>query len=225
MIKIRYVGLPEGLHARAEALGRRRTIYLVPGLSAAQRREALGRLRREARIGHGPPLPAPGLALAVAVDSAKTTARNGVAAVRCHPAGSLFLTMSAASMIVCYVLFVSVSIHLLPGPRGPVILPSPPPADRTSASRQQAGPTGPSGPVPAQGALAPAASPTPASPRPTRRTESPSPVPMSSGPSPVPLPPQSPAPATGSPAPGPSPSDNPGGLCVNVGPLGVCVSL
>jgi hypothetical protein len=221
VIKIRYTGLPEGLHARAEALGRRRTIYLVPGLSAAQRREALCRLRRESRIGHGPPLPGPGVALAVAMDTAKSTARNGVAAVRCHPAGSLLLTVSAASVIVCYVLFVSVSIHILPPARGPVILPSPPPTGRTPAGRHHPGATGPGSQVP----FSSAASPGTAGPAPTRRTESPRPAPTSSGPSPEPLPPRSPAPDTAPPTPSPSPSDNPGGLCVNVGPLGVCVSL
>ena len=66
MITIRYADLPEGLHAQAEAHGRRTVIYLRPGLTAEQRRLSLRRARQSARMGYGPRLPGPAVALAVA---------------------------------------------------------------------------------------------------------------------------------------------------------------
>ena len=62
MIKIRYADLPGGLHVRVEARGKDTIIYLLPGLTVAQRRAALRRARSSARMGHGPRLPAPGVA-------------------------------------------------------------------------------------------------------------------------------------------------------------------
>ena len=55
MIRIRYRGpneLSPGLHAAAEQRGRRTTVYLLSGLTAAERRSALRRLRLTARMGH-----------------------------------------------------------------------------------------------------------------------------------------------------------------------------
>ena len=57
MIKIRYRDpreLAPGLYAAAECHSRGTTVYLLPGLSAAQRRAALRRLRISARRGCGP---------------------------------------------------------------------------------------------------------------------------------------------------------------------------
>jgi hypothetical protein len=54
MIKIRYRDpneLSPGLHAAAECHGRGTTVYLLAGLTAAQRRSALRRLRLSARQG------------------------------------------------------------------------------------------------------------------------------------------------------------------------------
>jgi len=59
VIKIRYAGLPQGLHAQVRSGGRRPVIYLLPGLSPAQRRDALRRLIRTSRQGHGPHKPCP----------------------------------------------------------------------------------------------------------------------------------------------------------------------
>ncbi len=58
MIKIRYTDLPAGLHIGG---GPRKdtVIYLLPGLTAAQRQAALRRARSSARMGHGPRLPRP----------------------------------------------------------------------------------------------------------------------------------------------------------------------
>ena len=232
MIKIRYADLPEGLHARAEAEGRGAVIYLVRGLSPDQRRAALRRVRREARLGNGPRLSASGVALAVARDTAKSTTRNGIAAVRFHPAGSLFLTALLASTVVCYVLFVSVSIHLIPIPPTPGALTAPggagpggAPGQRYSASsqgsqgsQQISGPgASPTGAARASGHASAGAS----GAGPSQHAASPVPLPTSSS-----APPASPSPnpTVASPAPSPSAS-KPGGLCVNVGPLGVCLSV
>jgi hypothetical protein len=51
VIKIRYAELPDGLHAQVERCGRQTIIHLAAGLSASQRREALGRLIRTRAAG------------------------------------------------------------------------------------------------------------------------------------------------------------------------------
>jgi hypothetical protein len=102
MITIRYAALPEGLHARAEARGRRTVIYLRPGLTAEQRRLSLRRARQSARMGYGPRLPAPGVALAVARHVAGGTLRDLAAAVRRHPIGFLLLSAGFAALVTWY---------------------------------------------------------------------------------------------------------------------------
>jgi hypothetical protein len=57
VIKIRYADLPQGLHKPVRNGGRRPVVCLLPGLSPAQRRDALRRLIRTSRQGHGPYLP------------------------------------------------------------------------------------------------------------------------------------------------------------------------
>jgi len=240
VIKIRYADLPEGLHARAEAEGRGAVIYLMRGLSPAQRRAALRTVRRGARLGNGPRLPVSGVALAVAMDTAKSTTRNGIAAVRFHPTGSLFLTALFASVVVCYVLFVSVSIQLIPSPPRPGALAAPgqagpgsAPGQRHSAASQggQGGQGGQqvSGPGPSRktAASAPAHGSASASGGGggggSSQLAAPSPVPL---PTSSLIPPASPSPGPTGASPAPSPSGTShGGLCVNVGPLGVCLSV
>jgi hypothetical protein len=236
VIKIRYADLPEGLHARAEAEGGGAVIYLLRGLSPAQRRVALRRVRRAARLGNGPRLSASGVALAAAMDTAKSTTRNGIAAVRFHPAGSLFLTALFASVIVCYLMFVSVSIHLIPSPPGPGVLAAPAGAGLGGAQGQRystASPGGPggqqvSGPGPSHQAAASAPAHASAGASAgggggSSQLAAPSPVPPATSSSVPPASP-SPGPTGASPAPSPSGSSH-GGLCVNVGPLGVCLSV
>ena len=112
MIKIRYADLPAGLHIQAEARGRDTIIYLLPGLTAAQRQAALRRARSSARMGQGPGLPVAAVLGAVMVDRMRTTVRNGAAAMRGHPAilvPPLVIVMSAA---VAYILLVSVNIRI-----------------------------------------------------------------------------------------------------------------
>ena len=97
MIKIRYADLPQGLHAEVRTGGRRPVIYLLPGLSPAQRRDALRRLVRTSRRGYGPRLRVSGVAFALARDAATSAARTGLAAVRGHPAGSAVLAAFLAA--------------------------------------------------------------------------------------------------------------------------------
>jgi hypothetical protein len=68
LIKIRYADLPAGLHARTEAQGRSTIIYLLPGLTAIERRAALVRACQSANLGYGPRLSSAGVAFAVARD-------------------------------------------------------------------------------------------------------------------------------------------------------------
>ena len=231
MIKIRYADLPQGLHAQLRACGRRRVIYLLPGLSPAQRRDALRRLTRTSRQGYGPPLPAAGVTLAVAGDVAKSTARNGLAAIRCHPVGSAVLAAFLTTAVVCYSLFVTVTVRF--GPR----LAAPPAVAGAAPSRPQY-PGGP-GRSPGGGASAPAgtqpASTTPRGASPAASATGAGSAPPGSMPSgrghpgPLPSTPAGPSPGTSSspsPAsPGPQPPrGNPGGRCLQLGPLGICIS-
>jgi hypothetical protein len=233
VIKIRYSDLPGGLHLTAAVRGKHTILFLLPGLTAAQRKAAIRRARSAARVGHGPGLPAAGLARAVAADRIATTVRNGLAAMRMHPAvflPPLIMVMSAA---VAYVLLVSVSLRLYPpqaSGKGPVL------GGASSGAVHRAGGTRHQGSSPA-GGLVPGA-PGPPSPSPGQSSHRPpgSPSPGASA-SPAPDPSSSRPP--GSPAPSPSPSSLPspspsatpgsssggGGVCVKIGPLGVCLDV
>ena len=245
MIKIRYADLPHGLHARVHTVGRRTVIYLLPGLSAVQRRDALGRLIRASRQGYGPRLRTPEVRFAVARDVAKTTTRNGLAAVRCHPAGSVALAALIAAGVLCYAFFVTVTVRFTPNPAGPpVAAPAGPhgPAVRSPGrgGRARAGtrPAVPGGRTaaaagPAAGAGAgtgPASAPpgqaASSMPLPTGTWSAPGGVlpSGSAGPSsPPPSATPSPVPSPASPGPAPPAQGDPGGLCLHLGPLGVCI--
>jgi hypothetical protein len=60
-------------------------VYLKPGLTHAQRKDALTVARRSARFGHGPSLPTLDMAFALAADRSRTTGRIVAAAMRKHP--------------------------------------------------------------------------------------------------------------------------------------------
>jgi hypothetical protein len=85
MVKIRYSELPAGLHVAASADPNGIVVYLQPGLTPAQRRAALIRVRSSARVGQGPTLPRQAMARAIAADKVRTNARIGAAAARRHP--------------------------------------------------------------------------------------------------------------------------------------------
>lgn len=233
MIKIRYADLPAGLHIRAVARGKDTVIYLLPGLTAAQRQAALRRARSSARMGHGPRLPVPGVLGAVMVDRMRTTVRNGAAAMRGHPAilvPPLVIVLSAA---VAYILLVSVDIRIHDpqangpaGPGTPIAAAVAPPGGSADDPGAQPGSTSRNTSGQSQ--------------RPTHKRSG-----GSQGGSPSPSPTPSPAKSTSAPSPSPSPpaaaSPTPtaggvnstgsgsglpgaGGVCVDPGPPGVCQS-
>jgi hypothetical protein len=200
MITIRYADLPEGLHVCAEAHGRRTVIYLRPGLTAEQRRLSLRRARQSARMGYGPRLTGRGVALAVARHVTAGTLRNLGAAVRRHPIVFMLLSAGFAGLMLFYTLFVTVSVRLMldPAPMHPVAR-SPLPARVVHAT-----------PVPA--------------PRPPRAHHGAPRVGVTHdrrAPGPGRMAQASPPAATPSPSTGPSPPNQ--GLCVTVGPVGVCL--
>jgi len=257
VIKIRYSDLPQGRHAHVHTAGGRPVIYLLPGLSPAQRRDALRRLIRTSRQGYGPRLRAPEVRFAVARDVTKTTARNALAAVRCHPAGSTALAALIAAGVICYAFFVTVTVRFTPHPAGPPVAAPAGPQDpggrspgsgasvpagtqpsatgRRAASPAAAGAGSGSGTGPGTGpgtGTAPSGLASSPGPLPTGTWSAPGGVlpsgsagpssPASSPPSGAPSPVPSAAPPPASPAP--PPPGNPGGLCLELGPLGVCIS-
>jgi hypothetical protein len=104
MIRVRYKDLAPGLHGKAEYRGRRTTIFLVPGLTSAQRKATLRRLRQEARRRCGPRLPVPQLVIALAADRVSVAFRNIAAVIRLHPAGSILPTTVIGCLMVLFVL-------------------------------------------------------------------------------------------------------------------------
>ncbi len=123
MIKIRYRDpneLSPGLHAAAERHGRSTTVYLLPGLSVAQRRAALRRLKISARRGYDPRLPAPQLAVALAADRIRTTVGRAGNVFRSHPAGSTVPVMVVSAGAIAFLALSAVSIRVThTTPRGP----------------------------------------------------------------------------------------------------------
>jgi hypothetical protein len=241
VIKIRYreaAELSPGLHAAAVADGRNTTVFLLPGLTAAERRAALRRLRLSARMGYCPPLPAGQLALALAADRVRTTVGQLGTLVRSHPAGSTVPVMVISAGAIAFLALSAVSIQVLHLPHHP---------GRSSALAGTAGesatgmPTPPASPTASSGPAAsvapdfsasPAVSPSPRRPRPSARTTStPSPgtgVTPSIGP-PTPSPEAPPSLADPGSEPSPTatpamqqPSPTPTSTCLTVGPLGLC---
>ena len=121
MIKIRYRDpreLAPGLYAAAERHGRGTTVYLLPGLTAAQRRAALRRLRISARRGCGPRLPASQLAVALLADRVRTAAGRAGAVFRSHPAASTVPVMVVSAGAIAFLALSAVSIRVIQPPRG-----------------------------------------------------------------------------------------------------------
>jgi hypothetical protein len=105
VIRIRYAELPSGLHVRTEALDGQVTIWLQQGLTAAERRAALRRVRRSSRMGVGPDLPRRPYARALSADRLRTAAGGLLGAVRTHPA--LLTPLIVACLAVAGYLFVA----------------------------------------------------------------------------------------------------------------------
>jgi hypothetical protein len=234
VIKIRYSDLPAGLHASASSEGRHTVIYLVPGLSAADRQGAIDRLRASARVGHSPKLPAVSLALALIADRIRLNLRNATAAARLHPIGAAIPVVVLVGGAILYALFVTVSIRLGPPQSAQAQLPLSAvsaPASRGSAPSDSGGVAGPTSATRLTGASSArrashrgsttreqvvGAHPAPSSP-------APSPDPGSSSPPGHPAPPPWPGPP--SPSPSPTRSHGSGSICLNMGFLGICVHL
>jgi hypothetical protein len=136
MIKVRYRDpneLSPGLHAAAERTGRNTTVYLLSGLTAQERQAALRRLRLSARMGYCPPLPAGQLALALFADRVRTSVGQTGAVFRSHPAGSTVPVMAVSAGAIVFLLFSTVSIHVLHTASAPVPVPSSGPAPAATA--------------------------------------------------------------------------------------------
>jgi len=149
MIRVRYRGsneLSPGLHVTAEREGRRTTVYLLDGMTAVQRRSALRRLRLTARMGHCPRLPAAQLAFALFTDRIRTGIGRTGAVLRLHPAGSTVPIMVLSGGAIAFLLFSTVSIHVIHRPTADQSVPgtSASPVATSAGSQGQA--TGQGGP-------------------------------------------------------------------------------
>ncbi|HEX6521030.1 MAG TPA: hypothetical protein VF070_13630 [Streptosporangiaceae bacterium] len=111
MIHIRYKNLSPGMHAEAECGLRGIVVYLLPGLTSAQRKAALRRLRQEGSRGCGPRLPSAQLAAALAVDRIRSAVGNTAAAVRQHPIGTLLPATLAGALLAAFVV-TSMSVRM-----------------------------------------------------------------------------------------------------------------
>jgi hypothetical protein len=112
VIKVRYRDqneLSPGLHAATERQGRNTTVYLLSGLTNAQRRAALRRLTISARRGYGPRLPAPQLALALLADRIRTALGRAGAVFRSHPAGTTVPVMMVSAGAIVFLALSPVS--------------------------------------------------------------------------------------------------------------------
>jgi hypothetical protein len=98
VIRVRYQDISSGSHHGTGLYGTAKrcpqgvTIYLVPGLTARQRKAVIRRLRQEASRGCGPELPLPGLLVALAADRVRVAVTLTTTAVRLHPATTLLPT-------------------------------------------------------------------------------------------------------------------------------------
>lgn len=224
MVKIRYSELPAGLHVSAEKRGRHTVIYLLPGLTAAQRRAALIRVRSSARMGRGPRLPAVSMAVALGSDRLRTTVRNGAAAMRGHPLLLLPPLILLVSGAIVFVLMSFVTLTVRQHDRA-----EPP----TSPSVRVATPPGRSAdptPDPSTGGRVIGSDATGPAPGGRQHRSKVSPTPSSSPGSTVPILSESPTPPPASspspsPDPAPSPSASQSQTCLKLGPLGLCIGL
>ncbi len=238
VVKIRYSDLPSGLHVSVERRGRSTIIYLLPGLTADQRHAALSRVRSSGRVGQGPRLPAISMALAVAEDRLRMTVRNGAAAMRGHPILLLPPLILLVSAAIVFVLMSFVTLTVRPpaaaGPDPSEVFHGAGLGHRHGPASRPAGTTGALGPAPGSptpGQPSPSATPpgssSPSEPGPTSSappdpppSSSPTPTISSSGPDPTPT-----ASASPSPSPSPTPDPSSSGVCLKLGPLGLCVDL
>jgi hypothetical protein len=232
MVKIRYAELPAGLHVTAQADRRGTIVYLLPGLTPAQRRAALIRVRSSARMGHGPKLPVLAMAIAIAADRLRTTTRIGAAAMRGHPMVFLPPLVVLVSSAIVFTLMSFVTLTVSPHGQpvaaalpalgvGDQSSPTPSPSPSLPGKRHHHRPRRPAYSLSGHGTVSPSPSASASSaaapaPHPSDPTPSPSGSPSPGSPSPSPSP---------SPQPSPSPSPSSSGMCVNLGSFGLCVKV
>src|SRR5215475_4754766 len=146
MIKIRYSALPAGQHVAARRLGRSTVIYLLPGLTPAERRAALTTIRSGSYLGRSHRISPLALLCARGADRAKAIGAGTLAAVRKHPALLLPPVAGIAGTILTLVLTTAMASPTVPGPspvsglaataqpdRPGSVLIAPPPALHTTA--------------------------------------------------------------------------------------------
>ena len=243
MIKIRYSELPSGQHANAESEGKHTVIHLVPGVTVADRKKAIDRLRASARVGHSPKIRALPLALALIADRVKLTLKNGTGAARMHPTGVAIPLVALVAGAALYALLVTGSIRIGPSPISTLsqvpsaALPGNPAPVKTGASASLPDGASGRGPDPvfssrltgdnstAPGVTAPGRTAT--NPHPSS-----DPTATSTPTNGVTPPPIHPSPPYISPSPSPSPSPSRtqtggggsgGELCLKLGILGICL--
>ena len=118
MVRIRYSDLPADVHVAITVSALNTIIYLLPGLSPAQRREALTRARSLARMRHGRKLHAASMARAILADRLRTSATTAAAAMRRHP-----VVLTAPLVVLAGAAVVLVAVY------------APPPIARSSANQ------------------------------------------------------------------------------------------
>ena len=106
-----------GLHGRAERSPHGVTVYLVPGLTARQRKAVIRRLRQEASRYVGPALPLPQLTVALGLDRVRSAARTAGAVVRLHPAVTLLPGALVAALMTAFVIASADGAVLAAAPR------------------------------------------------------------------------------------------------------------
>jgi hypothetical protein len=117
VIRIRYsTELQPGLNGQAERVGRTTVVYLLPGLTSAQRAAALRRLRQHGRMGISPPLPAGQLLSALLALRIRTAFGQVGAIVRIHPAGSTLPVMVVSGAVAAFMVLSAVSIRVIHQP-------------------------------------------------------------------------------------------------------------
>jgi hypothetical protein len=238
MVKIRYADLPAGLHVNVESDGRQLIIYLLPGLTAAERHAAISRIHRSGKVGYGPEVPLAATMIALAIDRTNTTVRRGATALRGHPillvSPLILLTCIAIVFILVAFGTLTVTVHEPPQALAPGA-----PADAAGTSPRNHNAASPDpGSVVLPGGAVVLGSPGTAG---GHQSGSPEPVPSPAAPGPTPLGTAAPAlspttgppaaPATGDPtsspttlAPSPSPSQSTG-ACLKLGARGLCLNL
>lgn len=117
MIRIRYsADLQPGLNGHAERHGHTTVVYLLPGLTPAERAATLRRMRQHGRMGVGPHLSAGGLLIALVADRFRAAFGQAGAIVRTHPAGSTFPVMVISGAVAGFLILSAMSVRIIHQP-------------------------------------------------------------------------------------------------------------